>query len=155
MLIYGVGPFFLLVACAQRFAQNQKPNTFPENIKYMHNRLPDSIVNWDSQKTNFPNGHTDVQARIRQKRRAKFSLMLFTERRHVERELRITRFDVFIPMHPAFNLRKTIVPVCSIACINVHPLLLYLIFKKVLLKFPNGYLRCFVHGRIACTYSFM
>ena len=87
MLIYGVGPFFLLVACAQRFAQNQKPNTFPENIKYMHNRLPDSIVNWDSQTTKFTNGRTDVQARIRQKRRAKFSLILFTERRHVGREL--------------------------------------------------------------------
>ena len=136
MLIYGVGPFFLLVACAQRFAENQKPNTFPENIKYMHNRLPDFIVNWDSQKTNFPNGHTDVQATIRQRRRAKISLILFTERRHVGRELRITRFDVFIPMYAAFNLRKTIVPVCSMV-INAHPLLLYLIFKKSLVEIPK------------------
>ena len=79
---------------------------FPKNSNLQFKRLHDSIVNWDSQFANFPNGHTDVQARIRKKRRAKFSLILFTEQRYVGRELTKQKFESFIPMYLTFNFEE-------------------------------------------------
>ena len=101
---------FLLVSSAPSFAQNQTPNTLPKNIRCMHNRLSDSIVKWDSYKTKLPNGHTDVQARVHQKRRAKFHSSFSPN----------DNMSSSFCMHAAFNLSKTSVPVCSIACLNIH-----------------------------------
>ena len=93
---------------------------FPKNSNLQFKRLHDSIVNWDSQFANFPNGHTDVQARIRKKRRAKFSLILFTEQRYVGRELTKQKFESFIPMYLTFNFEETEGLTIQILTVGIH-----------------------------------
>ena len=62
-----------------------------------------------------------------QKRRAKFSLILFTEQRYVGRELTKQKFESFIPMYLTFNFEETEGLTIQILTVGIHCILLCIV----------------------------